>query len=165
MDLTSIEEIRQLKFRYFRCLDLKLWEEFGECLTDDITARFGTKAMSEPVHHDSRAEVVAFMSEHLGPEVITVHVASHPEITVDGDSATGSWLFEDTVIATAFDVLIRGGGYYTDRYRRDADGSWRIAGTQYDRIYESMTSLADLPSFQLIANMWDPELGGRAARG
>jgi len=158
MDLAGIEEIRQLKYRYFRALDLKLWDDFGDCLTEDIKACFGTKAMSEPVHHDGRAEVVAFMAENLGPEVITAHIANHPVITVDGNGATGSWVFEDTVIATAFNVLIRGAGYYTDRYRRDADGSWRIAETHYDRIYESMTSLDDTPSFRLIANMWDPEL-------
>lgn len=160
MDLTAIEEIRQLKFRYFRALDLKLWDEFGDCLAPDVRARFGTKAMSEPVHHDGRADVVAFMAENLGPEVVTVHIANHPVITVDGNHATGSWVFEDTVIATAFGVLIRGGGYYTDRYRKDAGGPWRIAETHYDRIYESMTSLSDTPSFRLIANMWDPELKG-----
>ena len=69
--------------------------------------------MSEPVHHDGRADVVAFMAENLGPEVVTVHIANHPVITVDGNRATGSWVFEDTVIATVFGVLIRGGGYYT----------------------------------------------------
>lgn len=154
MDLTSIEEIRQLKFRYFRALDLKRWEEFGDCLTEDVRARYGTKAMSEPVHYDSRADVVDFMAANLGPEVITAHIANHPVITVDGDDATGSWVFEDTVIATPFNVVIRGVGYYADEYRRDVDGTWRISATRYDRIYESMTSLDDTPSFTLLANMW-----------
>jgi len=54
--------------------------------------------------------------------------------------------------------MIRGGGYYVDDYRKDADGKWRIAGTKYDRIYEAMTSLEDTPSFKLIANRWDPDL-------
>ena len=62
------------------------------------------------------------------------------------------------MIVPAFGVQIRGGGYYRDTYRRDADGAWRIASTAYDRIYEAMTSLADTPSFKLIANRWDPEL-------
>ena len=29
-DLADIEAIKQLKARYFRCLDKKLWHEFGE---------------------------------------------------------------------------------------------------------------------------------------
>jgi hypothetical protein len=158
MDLVSMEEIRQLKYRYFRTLDLKLWDEFGDCLAGDIVARYGTQAMDKPLHYDNRVDVVTFMSENLGPGVITVHVASHPEITVDGDTATGSWAFEDTVIVPDFKMLIRGGGYYEDDYRKDDDGRWRIAGTKYERVYEAMTSLDDTPSFRLIANRWDPSL-------
>ncbi|KAB2810825.1 nuclear transport factor 2 family protein [Pimelobacter simplex] len=160
MDLVAIEEIKRLKHRYFRTLDLKLWDEFADCLAEDVSARYGTQAMDKPLHYDNRADVVDFMRNNLGPGIITIHVANHPEIDVaaGGDTATGSWAFEDTVIVPDFKVQIRGGGYYVDTYRRDADGSWRIASTQYERIYEAMTSLDDTPSFKLIANRWDPSL-------
>jgi len=158
MDLAALEEIRQLKYRYFRTLDLKEWEGFGDCLAEDVKARYGTQAMSEPLHFDSRADVVAYMSENLSTSVISIHIGSHPEITVDGDTAAGSWGFEDTVIVPDFKILIRGGGYYQDEYRKDPDGKWRIASTRYERIYEAMTSLEDTPSFKLLANRWDPSL-------
>lgn len=158
MDLVALEEIRQLKYRYFRTLDLKDWDAFGDCLAEDVVARYGTQAMDKPVHYNTRADVVDFMRENLGSGIITVHIANHPEITVDGDTATGSWGFEDTVIVPDFKVKIRGAGYYHDTYRRDADGKWRISGTEYQRIYEAMTSLDDTPSFKLIANRWDPSL-------
>ncbi|MFL6156250.1 MAG: nuclear transport factor 2 family protein [Marmoricola sp.] len=160
MDLIALEEIRQLKYRYFRTLDLKLWDEFGDCLATDVVARYGTQAMDKPLHYDNRADVVSFMSENLGTHLISIHIANHPEITVDegGTTASGSWGFEDTVIVPDFKVMIRGGGYYNDTYRKDADGRWRIASTQYERIYEAMTSLDDTPSFKLIANRWDPNL-------
>jgi hypothetical protein len=157
MDLEAIEQIKRLKYRYFRTLDLKAWEEFADCLTADIRARYGTQAMDEPLQFDDREAVVAFMSENLHRGVITVHVAHHPEIEVDGDDATGSWCFEDTVIVPDFQTQIRGAGYYTDRYRKDAGGAWRISGTEYERIYEAMTSLADTPSFTLLANRWDSD--------
>lgn len=158
MDLVAIEEIKRLKHRYFRTLDLKLWDDFGDCLADDIDAKYGTQAMKEPLHFDSRAAVVDYMSANLGPGIITTHIASHPEIDVDGDAATGSWGFEDTVIVPDFKVVVRGSGYYEERYRRDGDGRWRIAATRYQRIYEAVTSLDDTPSFHLIANRWDPTL-------
>ncbi len=158
MDLAAVEEIKRLKYRYFRTLDLKEWETFGDCLAEDVRARYGTQAMDKPLHYDSREAVVEFMSANLGPGVVTMHVANHPEIEVDGDSATGTWAFEDTVIVPDFKVSIRGAGYYHDTYRRDADGAWRIASTEYERVYEAMTSLEDTPSFKLIANRWDPEL-------
>jgi hypothetical protein len=154
MDLAAIEEIKRLKYRYFRTLDLKSWTEFGDTLATDIRARYGTQAMPEPVHFDDRESVVAFMTENLGHDVVTVHVAHHPEIEVDGDEATGSWCFEDTVIVPGLEVQIRGAGYYADTYRKDPDGAWRIASTAYERIYEAMTSLADTPSFALLANRW-----------
>ncbi|RNL79912.1 nuclear transport factor 2 family protein [Nocardioides marmorisolisilvae] len=158
MDLASIEEIRQLKYRYFRTLDMKEWDEFGDCLAEDVVARYGTQAMDKPLHFDNRKDVVEFMSGNLGTSIISIHIASHPEIAVDGDTATGSWGFEDTVIVPDFKVMIRGGGYYKDEYRKDADGRWRISATKYERIYEAMTSLEDTPSFKLIANRWDPDL-------
>ena len=117
MDLAAIEEIRQLKYRYFRTLDLKQWDEFGDCLAEDVVARYGTQAMDKPLHFDNRADVVEFMSGNLGTDIISIHIASHPEIAVDGDTATGSWGFEDTVIVPSFEVQVRGGGYYQDEYR------------------------------------------------
>ena len=154
MDLVAIEEIKRLKHRYFRTLDLKQWDEFGDCLADDVRARYGTQAMAEPLHFESRQAVVDYMAENLHRGIVTLHVAQHPEIDVDDDRARATWCFEDTVIATDFKVTIRGGGYYHDEYRRDPDGRWRIAATGYERIYEAMTSLDDTPSFRLIANRW-----------
>ena len=66
MDLAAIEEIRQLKYRYFRTLDLKQWDEFGDCLAEDVVARYGTQAMDKPLHFDNRADVVEFMAGNLG---------------------------------------------------------------------------------------------------
>jgi hypothetical protein len=154
MDLAAIEEIRQLKYRYFRTLDLKKWDEFGDTLAADVITNYGTHALGEPLVLNGREAVKNFMRDTLGTAVTTVHVANHPELAVDGDTATGSWCFEDTVIVPESKVFIRGGGYYDDAYRRDQDGRWRISSTSYARIYESLISLDDLPSFQLLAHMW-----------
>ncbi|MDR7086263.1 hypothetical protein J2X11_001102 [Aeromicrobium panaciterrae] len=153
MDLESLEEIRRLKYRYFRTLDLKLWDEFGDTFTDDVVGRYGTKVYGDLDALVGRDAIVGFMSEKLGNDIITAHFAHHPEIDIDGDTAEASWGFEDTVMATDFKVLIRGAGYYSDRYRR-VDGKWLIAETSYQRIYESMESLEDTPSHQLLANRW-----------
>ena len=157
MDLAALEDLRRLKYRYFRTLDLKLWDDFASTLTDDVQGRYGTKVYGESLALDGREAVVDFMRSKLSDDILTVHIAQHPELEVDGDEATGSWAFEDTVIVPSFKVLIRGAGYYTDRYRRGTDGQWRIAATSYDRIYESMQSLDDTPSYQLLANRWARE--------
>jgi hypothetical protein len=83
-----------------------------------------------------------------------VHHASQPEITVDGDTAEGTWHFEDTIIATEYNMVIKGAAFYEDRYAREDDGQWRISHTGYQRTYEAMMSTDDLKSFRLTANRW-----------
>jgi hypothetical protein len=156
MDLAALEEIRQVKYRYLRCVDQKRWAELAETFTPDATASYGTPALGgKPIDLAGRDEILAFLRKRLGPEIITVHFASQPEIAIDGDTAAGTWCFEDTVIATEYRVVIKGAAFYEDRYARgQEDGKWRIAHTGYVRTYEAMMSLDDLPSFQLTANRW-----------
>lgn len=154
MDLAALEEIRRVKFRYLRCVDLKLWNEIGEVFTDDATVDYGTRALGEPIQLRGREEIVAFLRKSLGPGIITVHFASQPEIDVDGATASGTWSFEDTVIATEYRVVIKGAAFYEDRYARGGDGRWRISHTGYVRTYEVMMSLDDVPSLKFTANRW-----------
>lgn len=153
MDLIALEEIRRLKYRYARTLDLKLWDEFADTFTADAVATYGTHALGEPLLLNGRDAIVEFMRNALAANIITVHFMSQPEIDVDGDEARGTWCFEDTVIAPEYKMMIKGSAYYNDTYRRE-DGVWRIASTGYVRTWEASVSLDDLPSFQLLANRW-----------
>ena len=153
MDLATLEEIRQLKYRYLRCVDQKLWDEMTDLFTQDATVDYGTQVYGKPLKLAGRDAIVAFFRAKLGPDIITVHAAGQPEISVDGATATGSWRFEDTVIAAEHHVVIIGAAFYQDRYERGADGRWRIAHTGYTRTYEAMMSLDDLPSFKFTAGL------------
>jgi len=154
MDLAALEEIRRVKYRYLRCVDLKLWDEIGDVFTADATVDYGTRALGKPIKLSGRDEIVAFLRDSLGPGIVTVHFASQPEIDISGDVATGIWSFKDTVIATEFKVLIEGAAFYEDRYERGGDGRWRISHTGYVRTYEVMMSLDDVPSLKFTANRW-----------
>jgi hypothetical protein len=162
MDLATIEEIRQVKYRYLRCVDLKLWDELAEVFTPDATVDYGTQVYGKPLKLAGRDEIVGFLRKKLGPDMITVHRAGQPEITVDGAVATGIWSFEDTVIATEYRVVITGAAFYRDRYERGEDGRWRIAHTGYVRTYEAMLSLDDLPSFRITATLGSGDSRGEA---
>jgi hypothetical protein len=154
VDLTTIAEITALKYRYLRTLDLKLWDDFAATLTADVTADYGPKLV-----FDGRDQVVEFMRSSLGPAIITVHHCHHPEISVDGDTATGTWYLDDKVIITEHRMLLTGAAFYDDRYVREADGQWRIRSTGYQRSYEAVQSLDDLPSWKLTANRWATTAG------
>jgi hypothetical protein len=151
MDLVTLEEIRQLKYRYLRCVDQKLWDEMADVFTPDATVDYGTQVFGKPLKIDGRDEIIAYFRANLGPSMITVHSAGQPEITIDGDTAAGIWRFEDTVIATEYRVVITGAAFYEDRYVRCEDGRWRITHIEYVRTYEAMMSLDDLPSWKLTA--------------
>jgi hypothetical protein len=153
MDLAVLEEIRQLKYHYLRCVDTKLWDEIGDTFTADATVDYGTRAFGRPLKLAGREEIVAFFRENMGPDILSVHAGGQPEITVDGDTATGIWSFQDTVIATTYKVVIVGAAFYHDRYRCEPDGKWRISHTGYRRTFEATMSLDDLPSFKLIAQL------------
>jgi hypothetical protein len=149
VDLDVLEELHRLKYRYLRCLDLKEWDEFADTLTPDVQADYGAT-----LSFDGRAAVVDFMRSWLTPAIITVHQVHHPEITVEGDEATGRWYLEDKVIITEHRTLLTGAAFYDDRYRRCEDGRWRISRTGYVRSYEAVQSLDDTPSWKLTANRW-----------
>lgn len=159
-DLAALESIRQLKYRYLRCVDLKQWDELAGTLTPGATADYGTPALGDPIRLEGRDAIVGFLRDSLGPGIITTHFAGQPEITIDGadaSTASGTWCFEDTVIATEYRVMIKGSAFYQDRYERESDGAWRIAHTGYVRTYELTMSLDDLASLKISANRWAPQ--------
>jgi hypothetical protein len=154
MDLVALEEIKRLKHRYLRCVDTKNWDELAGTFAADATADYGTHAYGSPLSFTGRDAIIGFLRDKLVPGIITTHFAGQPEIDIDGDEASGIWAFQDTVIATEHSVVIAGAAFYEDRYVRGADGRWRIRHTGYQRTYEAMLSLSDLPSFRLTANRW-----------
>ena len=167
--LRSLEEIRQVKYRSLRCVDLKLWDEIGDVFTEDADLDYGTVAYGKSLHIAGRLGIVAFFRTKLGPDTLTSHSAGQPEITVDGsgvssDRATGIWQVRDTVLATRHRMLITGAAFHHDRYERGTDGRWRVAGTRCVRNYEAMVSLDDLPSFKLTAVL-DGLLDGQVPGG
>lgn len=147
--MTDVDQIQALKYRYLRSLDTKQWDEFADTLCADVRARYGSHAGGQALDFPDRDALVTYLRDSLGPEVVTVHAVTHPEIAVEGDHATGSWLLQDVVLAPEHKVEIRGAAYYRDAYRRE-DGVWRIAATGYERLYESMTSWTGTPSYTLL---------------
>ena len=64
MDLVALEEIRQVKYRYLRCVDLKLWDEMAEVFTPDATVDYGTMVYGRPLKLTGR-DVSRTMGKHI----------------------------------------------------------------------------------------------------
>lgn len=136
------EDVKQLKYRYLRTLDTKQWDEFEACFLPDATADYNG------LEFDDRAALVDYMRTNLGEGLITLHQVHHPEIAIDGDTATARWYLQDKVLVAAFGFMLEGAAFYEDRYVRTPEG-WRVAHTGYRRTYEATYDLADLPSLSV----------------
>lgn len=136
MDLEAIEEVKQLKARYFRYLDTKQWERWATVFTHDAVLEHPANR-AEPVV--GRDQIVEMVSTQLA-EVTTVHHGHMPEIEVlDDTHARGVWAMSDLL---SFPVpggrgrtSYEGAGHYIERYVKEADGAWRIAHIHLRRLH------------------------------
>lgn len=151
MNLEELERIKQLKYRYLRCIDQKRWEELATCFTEDATCSYGDGKYS----YQGRDAIMEFLIGAMGRDsFLSSHRVHHPEIEItSATTATGVWALEDTVIDTQHEITIRGAAFYTDEYVK-LDGEWRIRSTGYRRTFEEIESRKERPGLQLSANMW-----------
>ena len=150
--LVELELIKRLKYRYVRCLDLKLFDEIGECFVEDATASYGGGAYT----FDGRDAILQFLRNSMGSTtMLTSHKVHHPEVELTGpDTATGMWALDDVVLLTDLGLTVRGAAYYTDEYVKVGD-DWRIRHTGYKRVYEE---LAPRPAdITLTASWWETD--------
>ena len=119
--LLDIEEIQQLKARYFRCMDTKDWDAFAQLFTADAVMD------ADGYVQEGRDEILNFLPKILDG-VVTTHHGHMPEITITGpDSATGIWAMFDYLTFPGEEPPrgLRGYGHYHEEYVRDR-GAWRI---------------------------------------
>lgn len=128
--LLDIELIKQLKARYFRCVDAKQWDELKALFTDD--ARWDVDGGSGHYEWNSPDEFIAHVSKSLGAGV-SVHHGHMPEIElIDATNARGIWAMFDYVDVP--DKPARQGyGHYHETYRKEPAG-WRIASLKLTRL-------------------------------
>jgi hypothetical protein len=120
--LSTLEELRQLKARYSYLLDTKQWEVWATLFTEDF--RWATENDLAVEGRDAFVEMVRSSID----EVPTVHQFHAPVLEIlSPTTATGLWPMFDYVQFP--DSPIQGYGYYHETYRLDGDG-WRIS-TQF----------------------------------
>ena len=136
--LEEIEAIRQLKYRYLRAVDCKLWDLLASTFAPDaVSAYDGGKNA-----YEGRDAIVAWLRDAMENELVTMHQVHHPEIELASETtATGTWYLEDRVINPGPALpemparsILSGTAYYADEYVK-RDGEWLIQKTGYERIY------------------------------
>ncbi|MBP1689212.1 MAG: snoaL-like domain protein [Deltaproteobacteria bacterium] len=148
-DLREIEAIKQLKYKYLRCVDLKRWDELRECFAEDATSAYGDGQYS----FRGREQIMEFLIARMDrPTFITFHHCHHPEIQLTSSTtAVGIWAMEGMGIDLQAGTINHCAAYYHDEYVQ-RNGQWQIALTGYDYLYDAVQSLADTPSLRLTQN-------------
>ena len=149
--LLAIEEIKQLKARYFRAVDTKDAALLRSVFTDDATADYrgsatdpssGINAVpgnTEEIVRGGKAITDGVMTAvaHL----VSTHHGCMPEISVTGEtSATGIWPMVDLLRmkpgAPVKEMV--GYGHYHETYRRE-NGAWKIQSLRLSRLRVDVT--------------------------
>ncbi len=89
LDLEAIELIKQLKARYFRFIDTCNLDGLETVFSADAEAYF--KGGDYEFTLNGWQQLRDFYQSSFTPTKFGMHHGHHPEISVDGDSATGIW--------------------------------------------------------------------------
>ena len=150
----AIEEIKQLKARYFRCMDTKDWAGYLAVFTPDAVidsswAYTPTDLNGNPIPVDGvmpPAPNPAWISDGIAKfiddlavtltGVVTTHHGHMPEITITSPTtATGIWSMEDMLRWPKGSAIreMHGYGHYRETYERTSAG-WRIKTLKLTRL-------------------------------
>jgi SnoaL-like domain len=146
--LTAVEEIKQLKARYFRELDTKNWDGLNSVFAAD--AVFDLRAvnsvrqpltgeLSPPEGGEDRVfrgrTAIVEMIRNAVESLITVHHGHTPEIEVLSETtARGIVPMEDVLRLPSGELLLNGFGHYHETYQK-FDAGWQIKTSRLTRLF------------------------------
>lgn len=142
--LLAIEEIKQLRSRYFEVLDVKDWPGYASLFTKDAVLDFHEEIQHQVRDPAARAALpegaFVFRGGQAAAETfsgtlancVTVHNGHDHQVTLTGpDTATGLCAMWDCL--DYGDELFQGYGHYRERYRK-VDGRWLFEYLQLTRV-------------------------------
>jgi hypothetical protein len=149
--LTAIEEIKQLKSRYLRALDLEDWEMFASVLAPDVSVDFTQgspdRSPSDMIPRHLREGVIRGADQFVQTVQrareardkegsISMHHGHTPDIDIlSPTTASGVWALEDMVFYPAGSErkTVHGFGFYDETYVKTGT-SWKIASMRLRRV-------------------------------
>jgi len=135
--LLELERLRALKARYFRYVDGKAWDEWGELFEPDVVTEFPDEPPGFVFR--GREEFVGAIRVALGP-ALTIHHGHTPELELTApDAASGIWVMQDWLRwpqGGGPDGIsnLDGWGHYHETYVK-SDAGWRIKSLRLTRVH------------------------------
>ncbi len=143
--LLAIEEIKQLKAKYFLYVDTHNWEGMRkEIFSEDISFSLPE---DRPEPYEGIGTVMKMIETGLDG-TYSVHHGHTPIINVTSNTtATGLWAMEDLIYRIADGQredpgpMIHGWGHYHESYAK-LDEGWRILSTRLTRLRTKYNNIA-----------------------
>ncbi len=144
--LFAIEEIKQLKARYFRFMDTKDWASLRSIFCDDASFDARTSLSIDGKGESGRAAesndwvyhggdgILAFIKAAVGTQRTVHHGHCHEIEVMSATEARGVIAMEDQIYdETGTTLTLHGCGHYHETYRYEK-GAWRIHTSRISRL-------------------------------
>lgn len=146
--IEDVEAIKRLKYKYWRCLDTKAWDELAECFTADATVSYG----AGEYRFAGRDAIIGFLSKALGDESGShgVHHGHHPEIELTSPTtARGRWSLYNYLFNGHQQRGVREAAFYADEYVK-VGGRWLLSHTGYTYVFHEEWSRAETKWLRVV---------------
>jgi bile-acid 7alpha-dehydratase len=156
-ELRAFEDIKRLKYRYFRAMTFSDYDTLEGTLTEDVVTSYSD---GEYVFED-RKKLLTFLIDSHDPnsQVIAYWMAGMPEITLTSETtATAIWAMYHYFYSRSSEFVDEMFVYYDDEYRKEGD-DWKISLTGYRRVINQTLNRRDMP-YKMKAPPWAVEGSG-----
>lgn len=153
--LEDIEQIKRVKYRYFRAMDSGDFSVLEGLYAEDIEVDYigGTYRWQLK----GRQQLLDAQAASFNANAVGCHTGHHPEIDIlTPTTAIGTWYMTDIFMKFDDKTVHYGSAIYRDDYVK-VDGVWKISRTRYKRVYEQMERLEKMPAitFSMLAEKRD----------
>lgn len=156
--LWDIEQIKQLKARYFRFLDTKQWHAYRALFTDDAECGLGPGRAENAGPQGPDEFVESMRTSHDDDRAVSAHHGHMPEIEITGErTARGIWSMFDWVDHPRTRAF-QGFGHYYEEYEKGNDGRWRFKVMRLTRLRVDQLPSTSEPSenYGKFPDFWPP---------
>lgn len=134
--LLAIEEIKQVKARYFRCMDMKDWAGFTAVFAPDASVDYTPASSDSSDWKATGAANVVALVRRVVERAVSIHHGHMPEIEVlSTDSARAIFAMEDLIFwpeGSRYKTM-HGWGHYHETYAK-VSGKWLIKTLKLTRL-------------------------------
>jgi bile-acid 7alpha-dehydratase len=138
--LADMEAIRRLRYRYWRCVRERLWDDLIDCYAKDAVADFGNG-----LEFQGKEAIAKFYRDVVSLGTGTAFPQGHnPELQITGDkTAMGLWVMDLLMFDAGADAGTRTGVLYDEEYVRE-EGDWKIRNQKVSYRYRQAVRMEEL---------------------